>query len=69
MRSWVPAVGLGLALAGGFACYGQPQGPASQWLGKQAKSVALKTTNGTTLDPGREFGKRPVVLVFYRGVW
>ena len=69
MRIWLPAVGLGLASVACFGAYGTPQSPASPWLGKEAKSVALKTTDGTMLDPGKAFGRRPVVLIFYRGVW
>lgn len=39
------------------------------WVGTVAKSVPLKNEDGKEVDPGREFGKHPVVIVFYRGVW
>jgi hypothetical protein len=39
------------------------------WGGKQAKGFVLPGIDGKNVDVGKEFGKRPVVLVFYRGVW
>lgn len=39
------------------------------WVGKVAKSVVVKDEDGKDIDLSKQFGKRPVVLVFYRGVW
>ena len=43
--------------------------PSRDWVGKTAKGFALPSIDGTTIDVGRVLGTRPVVLVFYRGVW
>lgn len=39
------------------------------WVGKTASSFALPDTTGKTTDIGHVIGTRPVVLIFYRGVW
>lgn len=39
------------------------------WVGKTAQPFALPDTAGKTVDMGRVIGTRPVVLIFYRGVW
>ncbi len=39
------------------------------WVGTPAKAVPLKNDDGKEVSVGREFGKHPVVIVFYRGVW
>jgi len=42
---------------------------AAAWIGKTAKAVPVVDMAGNKVDLAKEFGKRPVVLVFYRGVW
>lgn len=42
---------------------------AKQWVGKPAPAFTLPDMNGKKVDVGKEFGKRPVVLIYYRGVW
>ncbi len=42
---------------------------SGNWVGKTAKGFALPNTDGKTIDVGKALGTRPVVLVFYRGVW
>lgn len=39
------------------------------WVGKAAQPFALPNAAGKTVDLGRVIGTRPVVLIFYRGVW
>lgn len=71
---------LGLVCLAGLtlACSTQAPGPQAApddpdkgkaWIGTQAKGVALTDEAGVQVDLSKEFGKRPVVLVFYRGVW
>jgi hypothetical protein len=44
--------------------------PASKgWAGRAAEAFALPGVEGEMVDVGRMIGERPVVLVFYRGVW
>lgn len=42
---------------------------AEAWVGKVAKAFTLPGIDGKPVDVGKQFGKRPVVLIFYRGVW
>lgn len=42
---------------------------AKTWVGKKVESFALPDINGKTVDIAATLGKRPVVLVFYRGNW
>ena len=42
---------------------------AKGWVGKKAKGFVLPGVDGKPVDIGKNLGKRPVVLVFYRGVW
>lgn len=42
---------------------------AKVWVGKKAKGFILPGMDGKSVDIARKLGKRPVVLVFYRGVW
>ena len=39
------------------------------WVGKKAKGFTLPGIDGKPVDIAKSLGKRPVVLVFYRGVW
>jgi hypothetical protein len=39
------------------------------WVGKTASGFTLPDAEGKTVDVGAILGKKPVVLVFYRGVW
>lgn len=44
--------------------------PATQrWVGRPAPVFALPGIDGKVVDAGKQFGRRPVVLVFYRGNW
>ncbi len=42
---------------------------AKTWVGKKAKGFTLPGIDGKVVDVARNLGKRPIVLVFYRGVW
>lgn len=42
---------------------------AQKWQGKSAAGFALTDLNGKKQDVSKEIGRRPVVLVFYRGIW
>jgi len=39
------------------------------WIGQTAKPFALRDTKGALVDMAKVIGTRPVVLIFYRGVW
>ncbi len=39
------------------------------WIGKTAQPFTLISSEGKTTNLGHVIGTRPVVLVFYRGVW
>jgi len=39
------------------------------WVGKTAQPFTLTSSDGKTTDLSKVIGMRPVVLVFYRGVW
>ena len=39
------------------------------WVGKKAKDFTLPGIDDKPVDVAKSLGKRPVVLVFYRGVW
>jgi hypothetical protein len=39
------------------------------WIGKTAEGFSLPGIDGKVVDVGKVLGTRPVVLVFYRGVW
>ncbi|HEY3780705.1 MAG TPA: hypothetical protein VGL56_06450 [Fimbriimonadaceae bacterium] len=43
--------------------------PGAAWVGTTAKTVSLKNGDGKDVDLNKEFGKHPVVIVFYRGIW
>ena len=43
--------------------------PAGKWTGKTAEGFTLPDVNGKRVDVGKALGTKPVVLVFYRGVW
>lgn len=40
-----------------------------KWGGKKAEGFALPSTDDKTIDVAKEIGKKPIVLVFYRGNW
>jgi hypothetical protein len=42
---------------------------AKTWVGKKVQPFSLPGVNGKTVNIAENLGKRPVVLVFYRGVW
>ena len=54
------------ALLLAFPAYGQ-QKPVA--VGEQAPDFTLSDQNGRKRSLSAERGKRPVVLVFYRGYW
>ncbi|MDE2126366.1 MAG: hypothetical protein KGJ62_07240 [Armatimonadetes bacterium] len=39
------------------------------FVGKKAASFTLPAVDGKSVTVGRQFGKRPVILIFYRGIW
>ena len=39
------------------------------WVGKKAKGFTLPGIDDKPVNIAKSLGKRPVVLVFYRGVW
>ena len=41
----------------------------SAWIGHRAKSVIINDEDGKPVDLSKQFGKAPVVLVFYRAIW
>ena len=41
----------------------------TKWIGAKAKSEKVNDENGKEVDLSKLFGKRPVVLVFYRAIW
>jgi peroxiredoxin len=47
----------------------KPVDAGSKWVGTIAKSEVVNDENGKLVNLSKLFGKRPVVLVFYRGVW
>ena len=47
----------------------KPVDNGSKWMGTKAKSEIVNDENGKPVDLSKLFGKRPIVLVFYRGVW
>ncbi len=60
-----------LLAAASFGAFTQEMGDnkAAGWVGKSAKSVPVVDMAGNKVDLSKEFGKRPVVVVFYRGIW
>lgn len=42
---------------------------AKVWVGKKAKGFTLPGVDGKPVDVAKSIGRRPVVLIFYRGVW
>jgi len=70
MKPWLMGLAVALPVLGCRAAAGlADDNPGDALLGKAARSVALKSTDGKMVDPGRSFGKKPVVLIFYKGVW
>lgn len=39
------------------------------WVGRTVPAFTLPSSAGTSVDMSKVFGTRPVVLIFYRGVW
>ena len=39
------------------------------WIGKTAPGFSLPDADSKTVDVGKIIGKKPVILIFYRGVW
>ena len=39
------------------------------WVGRTVPAFTLPSSQGIPVDMGKVFGTRPVVLIFYRGVW
>jgi peroxiredoxin len=50
-----------------------PTAPAADttggWIGRAAPTFTLPSSQGAVVDMGKVIGTRPVVLIFYRGVW
>ena len=55
----------GLGIRSANAAPPAPKG----WVGRPAPAFRLTDMNGRAVDVRKEFGKRPVVLVYYRGKW
>ena len=55
--------------AGGGEMNAVEKRSAAEWVGKTAAPFQLQGIDGKIVDAGRVLGKRPVVLVFYRGNW
>ena len=72
-RILIPALLLVLLSCSGCATWTGQNGveteSAKVWVGKKAKGFTLPGIDGKPVDLGKDLGKRPVVLVFYRGVW
>jgi hypothetical protein len=83
-RTFVRAVAAATVLAVGSAACSPVQPPPgataapsndvesqslATWGGKPAAGFNLPSSDGKTVDVSKELGKRPIVLVFYRGVW
>jgi hypothetical protein len=41
----------------------------TEWIGKTAKSVIVKDEDGSDVDLSKQYGKKPIVLIFYRAIW
>ena len=39
------------------------------WIGQNAPAFTLPSSTGAPVDMGKAFGTKPVVLIFYRGIW
>ncbi|MEP6754988.1 MAG: hypothetical protein ABJA67_05770 [Chthonomonadales bacterium] len=39
------------------------------WGGKKAQGFKLASADGKMVDISKDLGKKPIILVFYRGVW
>lgn len=59
----------------GLAPSGRPQAMmdttdhSGGWVGKTAQPFTRTNSDGKTVDLSKVFGVRPVVLIFYRGMW
>jgi len=61
----------GLAAIGGAVVFrGQATKNAGpDWVAQRAKPAVLESSDGKSVNLGKLYGKKPVVLVFYRGIW
>ncbi len=55
--------------AQGATASAQSASKTAAWVGTEPKWVAINDSTGKSVDLSNDFGKRPIVLVFYRGVW
>lgn len=46
-----------------------PADPVAAMVGRKAPAARLVSSTGEKVDVGKRFGKQPVVIVIYRGVW
>lgn len=79
MKLWAASLPLTLQLIGGVqAQTAPPIAPqalmdtadhSGGWLGKTAQPFKLTASDGKTVDLSKVIGKKPVMLIFYRGVW
>ena len=60
---------LGLATSMILLCQAGTADMGTKWIGTKAKSEKVNDENGKEVDLSKLFGKRPVVLVFYRAIW
>ncbi len=70
MRIAVIAIA-GLAAIGGAAIFRvqATKNAGPDWVAQRAKPAILQSSDGKSVNLGKLYGKQPVVLVFYRGIW
>jgi hypothetical protein len=67
MRRSHLALGVALAVASAAGSIGAGETPSALEIGHPAPALSLKAADGSTRTLSE--GHRPVVLVFYRGLW
>ena len=61
---------VGLAVFAASAVFAAPMADTTGgWVGRSAPAFTLPSSTGTSVDMNKVFGTKPVVLIFYRGVW
>ena len=79
LKHFAASISLPLLLAVGLQAQEAPAHPpqaildstdhSGGWVGKTAKLFTLTRSDGKVVDLSKVIGTRPVVLIFYRGVW
>ena len=74
----LPAAAVLVSMNPWFPGQTKPQTPAAPvaqpdytegFVGKKAARFTLPSVDGKAVTVGGQFGKQPVILIFYRGVW